>query len=365
MTSTPEPAGSPDSDEPTIRDATLDDAPAILEVIEAAYERWPPVEVSVTPLAHLRWKMSPPGGIPLHHTIVEVGERTAAVELRWVCHVLIGGGEYMAEIGADLAVHPDFRGRGLSRLIKDHQDARRRVQGLSGFSTLSAAAEVVHMNEPDMVTRPMTTWTQPFRPWSYAAVHAREGGIQQLMRASRRRWLTSSPVLNGSLRIEVLDRFDARTDEVWESARGAYDLIPFRDADYLNWRVRAGYRHQPAALAVLEGSRVLAYAIVGRTDDRGHLLDWLWRPGDEHVLPALLEAAADRLRASGAAGISCWLPTGHAAEAVLEQSGFARVGTQPILFGSRELSAGRPQFLEVYEDLDRPIHLTMSDFDFV
>ena len=142
-------------------------------------------------------------------------------------------------------------------------------------------------------------------------------------------------------------------------------MIAFRDADYLNWRFSAGYRDEPITLGVVDRDRVLAYAVVARSGDRGNLLDWLWRPGSDHVLPALLAAAAARLRALGAAGVSCWLPTGHAAEATLEDSGFARVGTQPILFGSRERFDDRPEFLEVYEDPARPIHLTMSDFDFV
>ena len=69
--------------EPTVRDATLDDAPAILELIQAAYDRWPPYEVSVTPLEHLRWKMNPPRETPLHHALVFVGDRPAATQLRW------------------------------------------------------------------------------------------------------------------------------------------------------------------------------------------------------------------------------------------------------------------------------------------
>ena len=56
------------SEEPTFRRATVEDAPAMAEVMEIAFGRWPAFDIPVTAVEHLQWKMQPPGGIPANHT---------------------------------------------------------------------------------------------------------------------------------------------------------------------------------------------------------------------------------------------------------------------------------------------------------
>lgn len=351
--------------EPTVRDATLEDAPAILGLIQAAYDRWPPYEVGVTPLEHLRWKMSPPRSTLPHHTLVFIGDRPAATQLRWMSRVQVDEREYEADDGADLAVHPDFRGRGLARLIKDRDHQRLIGGGFAGMWTRSNAPQVRHMYDPDLVTRRLVTWARPFRRRSYASLHFREGGIRQLARAAQSRLLPSRHAGGVRPDIRVLERFDDRTDEVWTAARGAYDFIPFHDAQYLNWRFRAPSVGQPTILGALEGERVVAYCVLRRTGDQGEILDWLWRPEHEQAVPPLLDAAIEQLKDLGARNAAMWLSAGHRAEALVARAGFGRVGEQIVQFGSREAGLTPPELLDVIEDPTRTMHLTMSNFDYV
>ncbi len=351
--------------DPLFRDATVEDALAMLEVIGAAFARWPPVDVAVPPIEHLRWKMSPPGDIPLHHVIVFVEGRPAADQSRWVCRLQVGANDYIGDTPADLAVHPAFQGQGFSRLIKERDHARLVAGKAPGFDMLSNAPQVRHMNEPDLITRQMTTWFHPFRLRSYASAHYRHGGLPGLAGAVRRRLARRAATPRDPVRIEVLERFDERTDDLWEAARRSFDVLTFRDADYLNWRFARPLAGPVTILGLTEGARVHAYAVVRRLGDRGDLMDWLWTPAAESALPALLDAAMEHLRASGVRGVSCWLPAGHRAEPVLHEAGFAPVGTQTILLGSPERAESPPEVLAIFEDRSRTMHLTMSDFDFV
>jgi hypothetical protein len=351
-----------DTTTPTIRDATLDDAPAMLEVIQAAFEGWSPLHSQSSALEYLRWKMSPPSAVPLHHAIVEFDDRVAATQLRWVGRMLVGGREYPTETGADVAVHPDFQRRGLARLIKD-RDHHRLVAGqIGGFGMLSNAPQVRHMNEPNIISRQMTTWTRPFQSRRFAVVHLRDGGVGQLARAARRALTRRTPAPAVG-QIETLDRFDDRTDALWLQARDEFDLISFRDADYLNWRFTPAQNGRTTILGLVNGERVLAYVALRLAADRGDLMDWLWVPEAEPDLPALLATSLHRLRALGARRVDCWLPDGHRAEPALHAAGFARVGTQHILFGGRNHGESPPEVLDVCEDPTSKIHLTMSDFD--
>lgn len=250
--------------DPLFRDATVEDALAMLEVIGAAFARWPPVDVGVPPIEHLRWKMSPPGDIPLHHVIVFVEGRPAAAQLRWVCRLQVGANDYIGDTPADLAVHPAFQGQGFSRLIKERDHARLVAGKAPGFDMLSNAPQVRHMNEPDLITRQMTTWFHPFRLRSYASAHYRHGGLPGLAGAVRRRLARRAATPRDPVRIEVLERFDERTDDLWEAARRSFDVLTFRDADYLNWRFARPLAGPVTILGLTEGARVHAYAVVRR-----------------------------------------------------------------------------------------------------
>ncbi|MDA0351904.1 MAG: hypothetical protein O3A10_06800 [Chloroflexi bacterium] len=357
MTTTVQPAI-----EPIIRDATEHDAPELLEVIEAAYPSWPAFPLETPTIDHLRWKMSPPGDIPLHHAAIEVGDRIAATQLRWVCQVQVGDEVHIGETGADLAVHPDFQGMGLARLIKDRDHDRLAENQITGFGMMSNAPQVQHMNEGS-VSREMTTWTLPFALRSYLSVHHAAGGPVQAARALWHRARRAPAPLPTPGRITVLERFDERADALWEAARHAYDVIPFRNSQYLNWRFARPFSGEPVILGLLDRGRVLAYAVVRRAGDRGDLMDWLWRPEATAMVPALLDAAIEHLRASGARNITSWLPRGHRAERALRYAGFAPVGTQHILFGTRDRGEAAAGVLDVYEDPRSRLHLTMSDFD--
>ena len=116
------------SESRSFRQATLDDAPAMLAVLEAAFERWPAFDISVPALEHLLWKMQPPGIEP-NHTVGEIDGEIIALELRWMGKALLDGREVMTNDGADMAVHPNFQGRGFSRRINEaplaHSAGRR------------------------------------------------------------------------------------------------------------------------------------------------------------------------------------------------------------------------------------------------
>jgi hypothetical protein len=162
----------------------------------------------------------------------------------------------------------------------------------------------------------------------------------------------------------VLTHFDKRVDDLWAAARESFDVIPVRDARHLNWRFQIPESGPHTTLALIEDDRLLAYAVLRLAADRGDLVDWLWRPGAEPLLPAVLQAAIDHLRAAGAARVTTWLPHGHPAEPILRGAGFARVGAQHILFGARSRLESPPDVHAIYEDPATTLHMTMSDFDF-
>lgn len=350
---------------PVVRDATPDDAPGILALIEAAYGTWPKFELDVTPLEHLKWKMAPGDGLHPTHIVILIDDQIVVWRLRWQNHIQIGGRTYLNETGADLAVHPQFQGRGLARLMVDTWTPEFLANPKASLGMVSSAPEVRTMDYPDTITRPVTTWHRPFGPRAYLGVH-RRGGLAQLAQAIRAwRRAGRQPHLPAGSRIELVEQFDARIDELWERARPSFDVIPHRTAAYLNWRFARPASGNPELLALTRGDRALAYAAVKRTGTDGQLQDFLWAPDEPEALTVILEAAAHRLRRSGAAGVTCWLPGGHRAETALRRAGFAPVGEQRLVVGTETRGETPPEALAILRNESRSIHVTMSDFDWV
>jgi len=348
--------------EPTFRLADLDDARAMLEVIEAAFESWPSIEVNAPPLDHLRWKMAPPELEP-PHDILELDGRVAGVRLQWRNRLQLADREFIAESGADYAIHPDFQGRGLSRRFSEHLRRRRHANPLPGISFLSNSPQIRHMNDPDYIERPVSTWYRPSTRRERLILALRDRGLIRRARSALTQLGTRKQHLPDGVRIEVLERFDERVDSLFERARQAFEVIFFRRADYLNWRFQRPPSGDHIILGLIGGDGLLGYAVVKRSHDRGDLMDLLWDPAVPAALPALVHAAIAELRGTGASGVTCWLPTGHEAEPTLRRAGFTVVGTQTLLLGSTTSGESPPEAIETLRDLTRSMHVTMSDFD--
>ena len=91
------------------------DRDGIVGTMLSSFDRWPAFATDGTPRDHLDWWLSNPHASPGSARVLEIDERVAAAGLRVVRPVLVRGDIYSAYLEGYVAVHPDFRGRGLFR----------------------------------------------------------------------------------------------------------------------------------------------------------------------------------------------------------------------------------------------------------
>ena len=170
---------------PHIVRADADDAGRILPVIQAAFPRWPAMEIEVPVAEYARWKMEGPPGGPLHsNTLVVVGTEVVAGELRWLAWAQIGDEVIPFDRGTDLAVLPDHQGRGLARLIFDDDIVRNPpLAPFIRWDTPSNHEKVLHLDVGDQVLRSMRVWARAFTPRSFLGLH-RAAGVGHLARSA-------------------------------------------------------------------------------------------------------------------------------------------------------------------------------------
>ncbi|MDA0351013.1 MAG: GNAT family N-acetyltransferase [Chloroflexi bacterium] len=354
--------------EPTIRNATVADLPSMLSVIEASFPHWPAFAIDVPPLDHLTWKLGL-GGVAdcAKHTVVELDGQVIGSRLRWFGRVRVGDREYTTENGADLSVHPDFQGRGISRLLAAYRDAQFAENGHLGFGTPSNSPQVLHINDAPETLRPLTIWRRHHRARGFARAQLAAGGIGQLARtlwraAASRRRARSRPT--EAMTITLLDRFDDRTDQLWHAARADFEVATVRTAEYLNWRYRDPRGGRTVVLASLEGDRCLGYLVLKADGDAATIPDLLAHPDHPDLAERLLAEGVRRIGEQGCTTTVSWLPPGHPYEQALRRAGFIEAGSAVYDLASPP-DGGPPEPAAILRDPASRFHVTLGDFDFV
>lgn len=353
------------------RCAELADAPAILNVVQAAFPAWPLVPIDVDPLEHLEWKMTPPGGDVRYHTVVTLDGDVVASKLRWVGRAQLRGDEYATASGADFAVKPAYQGRGLGRMIVDWERTGDRARGELAFD-LAATNEIIRnsLGRKGKLRRPLRVWSRPLSPRSFVSVQLRSGGPTRLMRAAaaaahRASLGASRDDEPTALQVVELEQFDQRTDALWSEVRGQFDFARTRDSTFLNWRYADPRAGRATILCAIEDDEARAYAVVRPARRSLNLADMLVHPGHPAAGVAVLRRAAALDRARGASSIIAWLPPAHPDEAALTAVGF--VATRATMVNEYFTPRGPEDssgLLEPFTDPSLREHITIGDFDF-
>lgn len=358
-----------DGREPEFRLATTADVPEMLGLFEAAFGEWPAADLSVSPLEHLKWKMELAPGVPATHPVGLIDGWIVAAVLRWGAPAKLGDRECFTNTGADLAVHPDFQGRGFGGPLAKYGAASAMEHSDFGFGTPSRNARVPRIYENleyEQGMHALSVWVRAFDLRTLAGSHFRGGFVRNPVKAigrvARAYARSGSPSSSARTRIEELDSFDERVDRLWAAARGSFDFAIVRSSDYLNWRYCDARGGKSSVIAALEGDEMVGYAVFKQTGDSGTVVDLLVHPDQIDVAAALLDAGSRRLRNVGCRALTCWLPPGHPYERALSAARFVDTG------GRTPLQFWDPRSSNVLEPLEVPeprIHCTLGDFDWV
>jgi hypothetical protein len=359
---------------PSFRQATLGDAPAILELLEASFERWPGFDIPVPAMDHLLWKMQPPGIEP-NHTVGEVDGQIVALELRWMGPALLDGREVVTNDGVDMAVHPDWQGRRFSRLIND-APSRLPQPGDLGIDTPSRNPRLVnstYIGDRNLTERFVNTWVLSFALRTMLAVDFRTGGLSQMLRrlpriAERtlRKRRTGEVRVATGYAIDELQDFDQRANVLWEAACDRFDVARLRRASYLNWRYADPRSGNSLILGALRDQALVGYVVFRLSGDIAVLADILTHPAHD-VGPMLVATGVARMRALGSQQITAWLAPEHPDEPALKSAGFLNIN-RPVTVQLDE-PPGRTGMtgidIERFDDPGLRMHVTAGDFDFV
>jgi len=359
----------------------------VLELLRVAFNGGPGwFSLPVAPADHLQWKLL---DFPHHVTayVMEHQDRIIGFAARPHRHWLVRGQHRVGLDGVELALHPDFQGRGLL-------SSRRSVvfEGdQSDFSlSFSSHPSSLHSraarggrpvaNTLDNLVRPLNVWryVKPraavdARSRTRMAIEARSQGRPRPLMVRRMGWwarMLRSKMQHPVTRtgkptwtIRAIDRFDDRIERFFEQAATSFDLIQIRDAQFLNWRYVDG-RGGPFTVRVAEeGGQILGYAVIRASDTVADIADLLALPGRLDVVHSLVDDAVQIARAAKAPALKTWMVQSHPYHELLRRHLFLPV--RNIVSPGYTVNKIAPSEIEFLDEPGARIHLMIGDSDHI
>jgi hypothetical protein len=143
--------------------------------------------------------------------------------------------------------------------------------------------------------------------------------------------VSRSLAVPGQVRANVrwLERFDARADELWQTAYDRRKIAVTRDAAFLNWRYYLNPRRDYRVVAFEEKDQLVAYAVARCMEQfglhGGMITDLVGRPGREDALQTVLAVAMEHFMEQRMDLAACLIYGDRRVARLLKRNGFLPV----------------------------------------
>jgi len=348
---------------PTYRLLREGEEPQLFDLMQAAFGRWPTIDVGVPPLDHLRWKLRPPNA-EHYHCVAELDGRLIASQICILFPLIVNQRRMVGMRGMDATVRPEFQGQGVMRELRMFKQEGLIARCDFEFGGFARHPAMLKLHEQDGRIRlggGMETLIAPLSVGSAVTVLKVRPGRSpaELARsaASFAQWMMSRRVRQGRrhlVTIRDVERFDERVDAFGAEAAEPFEFILERTQAYLNWRYADPRAGDFAIKLAEEEGQMVGYAVLRRTNGRAHLADMMALPGRDDVVEALALAALEHFREAGESTVQFLMPKNHPYEQTLRRCGFA---------GKRKRKVP-PDFLPMRLSEDELASLTKPDLRF-
>ena len=321
------------------------DEEGILDLLQAAFGRWPAVEISVPPLDHLRWKLHNHPLAYSYHVVAEAGARIIGVRIMFVYRAKLGDETCLIYYGMDNAVHPEFHNRGVMTAMRSFRldDFRRQFSFKLGSETGNPALRRIKDRAGErLFGAEMRTFVQSIEPGTAGE---------------------ASPAPDAGCVLREVSSFDGWLTELYEQAARPFQLIIVRDEALLRWRYGDARAGRFVVKVAERDGRALGYVVLRVSHGRGYLADLLTVPDRPDVVRSLVGDALRTFREANVASVECLLPANHPYVDVLGALGFRARRRRPH-FSFIPMSLAEEQ-LALLGDPNTTTHLVLGDFDLV
>jgi len=345
----------------TVREYTKKDEPKVLELLQLVYNK---ANINSD---YLNWKYY---DNPLRKqgiVVAEYNNQIIGINCAFYRETKVGKNMYLTSYGGDLAVHPDYRRRGIANKMKELKEEIRVREGIQLSSAITS--------NPIVINNRNKQGYPPFPKKLFEMVYIEDikreelGLIKKLgyqVYKSAQNIMRNKQTEHSDFVITETKFFREEADHFWENIRDYYNLMFKRDSSYLNWRYcdpRAGSFKVFSAVA---GDKMCGYCVVlgnkASESSTGYIVDLCVVPGMKLVTRCLLEKAVETL-VHDVNRIKYLVVDGHPNVPVFSSYGFAPVVSNfEVRYVERHDSV-REDYAVFYQSSSDKLFLQYGDTD--
>ncbi|MBN2334317.1 hypothetical protein JXL21_02075 [Candidatus Bathyarchaeota archaeon] len=274
------------------------DEDGVVNLLTEVFDGWPKFDLPVSPVEHWKWKYldSPTKGLI---TLAKDEGRVVGCSHTILKRIKVGAKTYLSGVGADAAVHKDYRDKGVYSSIRKPKDEEENMIGLRFRTSVSSNPKLIQRNynrgnyefphrivELNRIEDINLHYKDEKKLYQKIGYHLLSYGNKMKNLFTNREEVSDVDVIE-------LKKFDDSVDEFWNKVSQRYNYIVVRDKAYLNWRYcdRRGGSYK--ILMAKSGESIAGFIVlrINRYDEeysKGYIVDYLIDPQHPAVLGSLL-----------------------------------------------------------------------------
>ena len=290
----------------------------IVDLLNLVFHEWPHFDLACTSSDHWKWKyLDNPNELKII-AIAELDERIIGCWHRIPQKIKFGDQIIYATQGVDVAVHPDFQGKGISTKLRELaqdislQNNMPMMIGINtnpiiresairrGYSDFPNFRVMVKIHNIDLHLKMTESKYKIFKKWGYYTYKFMNNLEKLKMKKNEK-----------EINIFNIEKFDDRINQFWNEIEKNYNFMVIKNKGYLNWRFcdpRAGkYIIKQAE----EDDHILGYCILRINKYKkeyltGYIIDLITLPHRLDVAEALINNAILYFNKIKVNSIRCW-----------------------------------------------------------
>lgn len=323
------------AERPRVRSYKIGEEAEIIELLTLAFNGWPRIDLDYTPHEHWIWKFLDNPLKKSFITVCEHDKKIVACEHEFLIKIRIGKSKLLCTYSSDQAVHPNYRGMGLSNAMVEYSSEQRRKYGCDfGYWITS---------NPIMIRSYQKHWPSfPHRVINLVKIQ--DIGLQIHKMPMKNPWFMRVGYLflkyvnkiknllknydsHNELTISKVDTFDDRVNEFWAKIQHNYDFIVERTKEYLNWRYCDPRAGEYQIMIAEKDSELVGYCVFTINNYNpeypvGYIVELLTLPGESEAATKLLREAVNYFDNNEVNIINCLTVKSHIVNRILSKQGF-------------------------------------------
>ncbi len=352
------------------------DEKGIIKLLKKSFKIWPNIDVE--PLSHWFWKYTENPYWKNDVVVALKGENIIGCKHSVYFNLKLGEKVIECSLGSDLAVHPDWRRKGISKKIREMSTFARTQIHSQDFSFYVSSNPLMisdFKSRSDTLTHDVKVFVKiedvglqlKLMPMQYPSLN--KIGYKTLVYLNNFGNLFRKKLAKPVVKIASANTLDERMNIFWDKVSKKYDFIVVRDVKYLHWRYLDPRAGKFIILVAEEKTSISGYiAIHVNTKSEypiGYVVDLLTYPNRSDIGYELLKEALKYFKKYNVNIITSLVIKGHPYEKILRRAGFIDSRKKLNLFlGRKGLLSQDKETLEIIKGSpSERIHLMYGDFD--